>query len=113
MPNTATTDAAAKSERIDDLIRDLQGRSKHEAGGEHAKRPSATKKGPGRYHAEVKSARDPKQRGAGLGFVQHEADAAKNLRRANVKALGRRQALKATKRERREALPAGLVAEAA
>ncbi len=77
---------------------------------EHAKRPSATKRGPGRYHADgTKRVGPPKPPSAGFGFVQHEASHKKALRRANVKALGRRQAIKAMKRERREALPAGLV----
>ena len=77
---------------------------------EHSKRPSATKRGPGRYHsAGHEKAHQPKTKGAGPGFVQHSANATKKLRRANVQALGRRQAIKAAKRERREAMPAGLV----
>jgi ABC-type lipopolysaccharide export system ATPase subunit len=72
---------------------------------------SATKSGPGRVHAQgLKKARMPKKAAAGIGFVQHKADAAKKLRRDNVQALGRRQAIKAAKRERREALPEGLAA---
>lgn len=65
---------------------------------EHAKKPSATKSGPGRYHSEGhQRASAPKAKGAPLGFVQHTASAAKKLRRANVSALGRRQAIKAAK----------------
>ena len=67
---------------------------------------SATKKGPGRFHKEgAKRTTVTPQRGAPMGFVQHEASAEKKLRRANTAALGRRQAIKAAKRERREALP--------
>lgn len=54
---------------------------------EHAKRPSATKSGPGRYHAS----------------------AAKKLRRSQVALMGRRQYLKRQRAERLEALPTGLV----
>ena len=73
--------------------------------------PSATKCGPGRRHKSGHQKASPiKQRGAPMGFVQHEAHPRKKLRRANVEALGRRQAIKATKRERREALPEGLSA---
>ncbi len=72
--------------------------------------PSATKAGPGRRHVSGhKRAKPVPSKGAGVGFVLHQADAAKKLRRANVKALGRRQAIKAAKRERRESLPSGLV----
>jgi hypothetical protein len=72
---------------------------------------SATKSGPGRVHAQGKKKPKPvTQKGAGVGFVQHTADKAKKLRRANVKALSRRQSIKAAKRERREAMPEGLVA---
>ncbi len=78
---------------------------------EHAKHPSATKRGPGRYHADgTKATKRPRKTGAGIGFVQHKASPEKALRRANVKALGRRQAIKAAKCQRREALPEGLVA---
>lgn len=72
--------------------------------------PTTTKRGPGRRHTDGHQKATPiKQRGAPAGFVQHVADPAKKLRRANVKALGRRQALKRAKAERREALPAGLI----
>lgn len=76
--------------------------------------PHPTKKGPGRRHGQgVKhpAAAKPTKGGDWLG--QRTASAAKLLLRANVKALGRRQAIKAMKAERRQALPAGLVADAA
>lgn len=73
---------------------------------EHAKRPSATKRGPGRYHADGHKRVGPvSAKGAPAGFVQHHAGPAKKLRRANVQAVGRRQAIKAEKRDRRESLP--------
>lgn len=73
---------------------------------EHAKRPSATKSGPGRYHADgMQRMSPPKPPRAGMDFVQHKASPEKALRRANVKALGRRQSIKAAKRARREAAP--------
>lgn len=77
----------------------------------HSQRhPHATKSGPGRRHKDgAQRASPPKPPRAGLGFVQHLAGPEKVLRRANVKALGRRQSIKAAKRERRESLPAGLV----
>jgi hypothetical protein len=69
--------------------------------------PHPTKKGPGRRHAAVKHGTAAKpSKGAGFGFVQHTADPEKKLRRANVKALGRRQSIKAAKSERRESLAA-------
>ena len=76
--------------------------------------PHPTKKGPSRRHGQgVKhpAAAKPAKGGDWLG--QRKASAEKLLRRANVKALGRRQAIKAAKAQRREALPAGLAAEAA
>jgi len=78
---------------------------------EHAKRPSATKSGPGRYHASgTKKASPTPTKGAPFGFVQHHvATAAKKLRRAQVAQMGRRQYLKRQRAERREALPTGLV----
>lgn len=73
-----------------------------------------TKKGPGRRHGQgVKHPAAPKPAKGGEWLGQHKASAAKKLRRANVKALGRRQAIKADKACRREDLPAGLVSEAA
>jgi hypothetical protein len=73
-----------------------------------------TKKGSGRRHGQgVKHPAAPKPAKGGDWLGQHTASAEKKLRRANVKALGRRQAVKAAKAGRREALPAGLVAEAA
>ena len=65
-------------------------------------RASATKKGPGRRHEQGLKRDAAPKRSAGIGFVQHEASADKRERRALVKKLGRRQALKAIKAERRE-----------
>ena len=80
----------------------------------HSRNKHPTKKGPGRRHGQnVSHPAPPKPAKGGDWFGQRTASAAKKLRRANVKALGRRQAIKAIKAERREALPAGLVAEAA
>lgn len=78
----------------------------------HSQRhPHATKSGPGRRHKDgTPRLSPPKPPRAGFGFVQHKASSEKALRRANVKALGRRQAIKAAKRERRESLPDGLAA---
>lgn len=77
---------------------------------EHAKRPSATKSGPGRYHASGTKKASPKPlKGAPLGFEQRVASAAKKLRRSQVALMGRRQYLKRQRAERLEALPAGLV----
>ena len=78
----------------------------------HSQRqPHATKRGPGRRHKQgQKHGRAPvAPMGPLFGFVQHKASPEKALRRANVKALGRRQALKAAKRERNEQLPAVLL----
>lgn len=73
-----------------------------------------TKKGPGRKHGQgVKHPAAPKPAKGGEWLGQRKASAAKKLRRANVKALGRRQSIKAAKAERREALPVGLVGEVA
>lgn len=78
---------------------------------EHAKRPSATKSGPGRYHADgTKKAGPVRAKGAPRGFVLHQAGAAKKLRREQTATMGRRQRLKADKRDRREPLPEGLAA---
>lgn len=72
-----------------------------------------TKRGPGRAHGQgIKHPAAPKAAKGGDWIGQHTASASKKLRRANVKAMGRRQAIKAAKRERRQPLPAGL-AEAA
>lgn len=77
---------------------------------EHAKRPSATKSGPGRYHAAGTKKASPKPaKGAPFGFVLHKASAAKKLRRSQVALMGRRQYLKRQRAERLEALPTGLV----
>lgn len=77
---------------------------------EHAKRPSATKSGPGRYHAAgTKKASSKPTKGAPFGFVQREASAAKKLRRQEISTMGRRQYLRAVKSKRREALPEGLL----
>jgi hypothetical protein len=55
--------------------------------------PSATKRGPGRYHSAGHSKATPtKSKGAPRGFVLHTASPAKQQRRADVKAHGRRQA---------------------
>lgn len=73
-----------------------------------------TKKGPGRRHGQgEKHPAAPKPAKGGDWLGQHEASVEKLLRRANVKALGRRQSIKAAKAQRREALPAGLVGEVA
>ena len=66
-----------------------------------AKQPSTTKSGPGRFHkAGHQKATPIKSHGATAGFVIHAASPAKRERRALVKALGRRQALKQIKAER-------------
>jgi hypothetical protein len=76
--------------------------------------PHPTKKGPGRRHGQgVKRPAAAKPANGGDWLGQRKASAEKLLRRANVKALGRRQSIKAAKAQRREALPAGLAAEAA
>ena len=73
-----------------------------------------TKRGPGRKHGQGgKHPAAPKPAKGGDWTGWHKASAAKKLRRANVKALGRRQSIKAAKAQRREALPAGLVGEIA
>ena len=69
-----------------------------------------TKKGPGRRHGQgVKHPAAEKPAKGGDWFGQRTASAEKLLRRANVKALGRRQSIKAAKAQRREALSVGLV----
>lgn len=56
---------------------------------EHAKRPSATKKGPGRYHSvNARKSTPLKQRGAPAGMVIHAASAEKKTRREAIKAAG-------------------------
>jgi hypothetical protein len=65
------------------------------------KNASATKAGPGRFHAEMKEARQPKQRGADAEFVLH-TNAHKNERRAVIARYGRRQFLKLQKQFRAE-----------
>lgn len=70
---------------------------------DHAKKPSATKRGPGRYHAHGHQKATPTpSKGASASFVLHAATDAKKERRALVKAHGRRGALKALKHWRRE-----------
>lgn len=65
----------------------------------HAKRPSATKSGPGRYHAAGTKKISPKPaKGAPFGFEQREASAAKKLRRQEIATMGRRQYLRAVAR---------------
>ena len=72
--------------------------------GEHAKRASATKTGPGRYHqAGHKKATPKPSKGAPAYFEVHKASASKRLRRIGIKAAGRRQFLKHMKLARAEA----------
>jgi hypothetical protein len=75
-----------------------------------ARNAHPTKSGPGRYHSSGQEhGRAPvADAGAPLGFVKRSAPDAKLLRRAHVKIMGRRQAIKAAKAERSEPLPAGL-----
>lgn len=59
---------------------------------------SATKRGPGRFHAAGHhKATPPKSKGAPHGFVLHTASEARKERRTQIKAFGRRQGLKAIK----------------
>lgn len=56
------------------------------------KEPSTTKRGPGReHHSGHKKASPIKSKGAGIGFVQHTASAAKRERRRVIAAIGIRQ----------------------
>ena len=69
------------------------------------RQPTTTKTGPGRRHsAGHKKASPIKSKGAPLGFVQH-TNPQRAEERAAVKAMGRRQAIKAAKAaNRREVL---------
>jgi hypothetical protein len=67
---------------------------------EHSKRPSATKRGPGRDHAAVKKAKRPPTVGAGAEFIVHK-NPLKNLRRSIKANVGARQLRKTLKREAR------------
>lgn len=70
------------------------------------RQPSATKKGPGRYHkaAGHRKATPPRRDGVPIGsvFMEHSASNAKTSRRELVRAIGRRQAIKQVKAARRE-----------
>jgi len=71
------------------------------------KNPSATKSGPGRYHENgLKKAKIPESKGEWTGIYQ--ASAAKRERRTSVKAIGRRQTIKAIKLGRMLAKEASL-----
>lgn len=73
---------------------------------EHSKRPSATKAGPGRYHQQGRKAEKRPKGTAGAWAGQHKASPEKRERRAAIKAVGRRQYLKAAKAARRVAAEA-------
>jgi hypothetical protein len=67
---------------------------------EHSKRPSATKRGPGRYHARGATKDSPiKSKGAPRGFVQH-TNPEKAERRALIAIHGRRKFLRMLKEHR-------------
>jgi hypothetical protein len=92
-----------KSDRIKELIRDLQGRVGGEEGGGHPKRPRATKKGPGRYHSDgLKTYRAPKGPGIGAEWLGQRENIAKSSDRALKRQLGARQ-FKRLQREQRRA----------
>jgi len=67
------------------------------------RQPSATKKGPGRYHKaghkKAQPARSPG--GADFGFVLHQAAPEKQMRRELVQRVGRRQAVNTIKHDQR------------
>jgi len=75
----------------------------------HSKRESKAKAGPGRYQKQGNQKASPPKRAGGDWAGLHKASAAKRERRAAIKAVGRRQYLKAV---RAYPLPADL-AEAA
>lgn len=59
---------------------------------EHAKRPSATKRGPGRYHsAGHRKDTPPKAKGAPAGFVQRVASKEKQAAKIAKRATSARQ----------------------
>lgn len=63
--------------------------------------PTATKSGPGRKHQQgAKRASPIKSKGAPFGFVQH-TNPERAKRRATIKLMGRRQAIKAAKQAKR------------
>lgn len=69
----------------------------------NAREPSATKRGPGRYHQQGHEKASPvKKRGTPWGFVQH-TDEANNARRKRKAAMGARQVRIAEKAARRAA----------
>lgn len=75
--------------------------------GEHSKRASATKSGPGRYHRQGEPKASPiKAKGAPRGFVLHQASQAKRNRKALIAMAG---GIRGFKRQMR----ANLQAEAA
>jgi hypothetical protein len=64
---------------------------------------SATKRGPGRVHAQgLKKAKLPRKSAAGIGFVQHTTHPIKNALRKARKATSARQQRKLIKAQRAE-----------
>lgn len=71
--------------------------------------PSTTKSGPGRFHKEGHKKNSPiASKGAPRDFVMRTADAARKLRRTNIKLAG---SFRQFRRERNEARNPSLVAE--
>ncbi len=90
-----------RSERIAEVIRDIQCRSKVEPGGEHSKRARATKRGPGRYHMDgIKTHREPKGHGIGAEWLGVYNNTERNSERALKRALGARQFKRQQRAER-------------
>lgn len=88
---------------IKELIRELQGRVKVDDVLEHCKRPSASKRGPGRYHSDgLPTYRAPKGPGLGADWLGVNTNAARNTERDLKRQLGARQFKRQLREQRRQ-----------
>lgn len=91
------------TDHVKELIRALQGRSGPDDAPEHSKRPRATKRGPGRYHAAgTVKYRAPKGEGIGADWLGVNTNATRNTERALKRQLGARQFKRQLREQRRQ-----------